>query len=65
MAIEILNVTVTVRVPAAELDDQIRKIRSGETKVIDVPSAMRRTVNHWPTGSTDPNRPQIRIEYSK
>jgi hypothetical protein len=65
MAIEVLNVVVIARVPAAELDNQLRSIRSGETTVVGVPAGMRRNAEAWPTGSTDPKWPQIRIEYSK
>jgi hypothetical protein len=66
VAIEVLNMVVMIRVPKAELDDTIRKIRSGEIVPVGVPAGVsRKTVNHHPQGSTDPEWPQIRIEYMK
>jgi hypothetical protein len=55
-----------LRVPKADLDDTIRKIKWGEIKPIEQPATTRRmTVEHYPQGTTDTEWPQIRVEYMK
>ncbi len=64
--IEIINIVVTIRVPAAECDSHIARIRGNIEQVISVPASLtRKTVERWPTGTTDPNWPQIKVEYMK
>jgi len=63
---EILTIVVTLRVAKANLEDTIDKLRTGALAPVSVPRTVRvRAVNHHPQGSTDPDWPQIRIEYSK
>ena len=66
MGLEVLNVTVTCRVDKDEVDELLLKIRRREVQVVAVPSTLSRvTAERWQTGSTDMERPQIRVEYMK
>ncbi len=59
-----LGGSVVVEVPAAEMGDYITRF-SNKDEVLNMLDALATSVvaRHWPEGTTDPERQQIRIEF--
>lgn len=66
MPAEVLNITVVCRADKASLEQTIRDLRNRKLTFFEVPRSLGRTsAEAWPTGSSDTDRPQIRVEYMK
>lgn len=66
MAAEPISITMICRTSKDTFDQTKAALKTRELTFFPVPGGLTRTtVEGNPTGSTDPNWPQIRVEYSK